>query len=198
MAVDLLAPVPGMRVLDACAAPGGKSCHLLERSDLNLLAVERDASRVGRIRENQRRLGLPVAVCIGDATAPANWWNGEPFDRILLDAPCSASGVIRRHPDIKLHRRERDLEPLIAVQHKLLEALWPLLAPGGTLLYATCSILRAENQEVVQAFVNTHATADIERLTLPMGHPAGPGWQLLPGEAGLDGMYYARLSKRGS
>ncbi len=197
MAADLLSPAPGMRVLDACAAPGGKSCHLLERSDLHLLAIEREASRAERIHENQHRLGLPGAVCIGDARAPASWWDGQAFDRILLDAPCSATGVIRRHPDIKLHRRERDMKALVAVQHQLLEALWPLLAPGGTLLYATCSILHVENRQVVQAFVNTHATADIERFTLPAGRSAGPGWQLLPGEADLDGMYYARLGKRG-
>ncbi len=197
IAADLLSPASGMRVLDACAAPGGKTCHLLERSDLYLLAVEREASRAEHIRENQRRLGLPATVCIGDATVPASWWDGKAFDRILLDAPCSASGVIRRHPDIKLHRRERDLEALVAVQHQMLEALWPLLAPGGTLLYATCSILHAENREVVQAFMAAHSDAGIERRVLPAGHSAGPGWQLLPGEAGLDGMYYARLGKRG-
>ncbi|HEN46782.1 MAG TPA: 16S rRNA (cytosine(967)-C(5))-methyltransferase RsmB, partial [Mizugakiibacter sp.] len=196
IAVDLLSCASGMRVLDACAAPGGKSCHLLERNDLHLLAVEREVSRAERIRENQHRLGLPAVVCLGDATAPASWWDGEAFDRILLDAPCSASGVIRRHPDIKLHRRERDLEALVAVQHKLLAALWPLLVPGGRLLYATCSILRAENQHVVQTFVDTHVDAVVEHFSLPAGRSAGPGWQLLPGEADLDGMYYARLSKR--
>ncbi|HEX6612482.1 MAG TPA: 16S rRNA (cytosine(967)-C(5))-methyltransferase RsmB [Rhodanobacteraceae bacterium] len=196
-AADLTGVRDKMRVLDACAAPGGKACHLLERADLQLLALERESQRAVRIRENLARLHLGCEVRVGDAGEPSAWWNGKPFDRILLDAPCSATGVIRRHPDIKLHRRAEDIPVLAQQQRRMLEALWPLLQPGGRLLYATCSILRAENEEVIADFLRTHAGAEASPCELPAGHGAGAGWQILPGEGGLDGMYYAVLRKPG-
>lgn len=197
LAADLLDARDGMRVLDACAAPGGKACHLLERADLEVLALDREPQRATRIRENLARLHLQCEVRVGDAGEPAKWWDGKPFDRILLDAPCSATGVIRRHPDIKLHRRATDIAALAQQQRRLLDALWPLLNPGGKLLYATCSILRDENENVVADFLRTHADAETLRFTLPAGHEAGGGWQILPGDGGLDGMYYAVLRKCG-
>jgi len=195
-AADLLDLRDGSRVLDACAAPGGKACHMLERADVQLVALDADARRTDSIRANFERLGLPGNIQTGDAGEPAQWWDGQPFDRILLDAPCSATGVIRRHPDIKLHRRAGDIAQLARGQSRLLAALWPLLTPGGRLVYATCSVLRAENERVAGAFLDAHADARPEPCDLPVGHAAGPGRQILPGESGLDGMYYAILEKR--
>lgn len=200
LAADLLEVRDGMRVLDACAAPGGKTCHLLERASLELLAVDRSAERLAPLRENLERLHLSATVIAGDAADPAKWWDGRPFERILLDAPCTATGVIRRHPDIKLLRRATDVESLRSEQQRLLRALWPLLADGGRLLYATCSVLRAENQQVIDAFVSGEATA----ISVPIPEGFGPpgermvqgGVQILPGEAGMDGFYYACLEKR--
>ena len=145
---------PGQRVLDACAAPGGKTGHILEAAGgrSEVWAVDRDAARVGRVRENLDRLGLTAKLVTGDATAPQDWWDGRPFDRILIDAPCSATGVIRRHPDIKVLRRPADVDRVIGLQARLLRALWPLLAPGGRLVYATCSVLRRENDAQIAAF----------------------------------------------
>jgi 16S rRNA (cytosine967-C5)-methyltransferase len=197
LAADLLDAGDGMRVLDACAAPGGKACHLLERADLELLALDREPQRAARIGENLARLHLQCEVRVGDAGAASDWREGQTFDRILLDAPCSATGVIRRHPDIKLHRRAADIPALAQQQRKLLDALWPLLKAGGKLLYATCSILRAENEDIVAAFLRAHAEAEVVPFELPAGHDTGAGWQLLPGEGGLDGMYYAVLRKLG-
>jgi 16S rRNA (cytosine967-C5)-methyltransferase len=196
LAADLLDARDGMRVLDACAAPGGKTCHLLERADLQVLALERDSKRAARIRENLARLQLQCEVRVGDAGETSKWWDGKPFDRILLDAPCSATGVIRRHPDIKLHRRAVDIPALARQQRELLDALWPLLQFGGRLLYATCSLLRAENEDVIGAFLREHAEAEAVVLELPAGRTAGAGWQLLPGDGRLDGMYYAAIRKR--
>ena len=192
---DLLDLAAGQRVLDACAAPGGKTAHLLERADVEMLALDSDATRLPRVRENLARLGLEAEVVAGDAGAPQAWWDGRPFERILLDAPCSASGIVRRQPDIKLHRRTADIAPLAATQALLLQALWPLLAPGGRLLYATCSLLRAENESVLAGFLAGHD--DARALTLPadLGHAAGVGRQNLPGEGGMDGFYYALLEK---
>ncbi|HET6912079.1 MAG TPA: 16S rRNA (cytosine(967)-C(5))-methyltransferase RsmB [Rhodanobacteraceae bacterium] len=196
LAADLLDVRNGMRVLDACAAPGGKACHLLERADIQLLALDREPQRVIRIRENLARLHLQCEARVGDAAEPTAWWDGKPFDRILLDAPCSATGVIRRHPDIKLHRRADDIPALAQQQRTLLDALWPLLQPGGRLLYATCSILRAENEHVIADFLGARADARELPIELPAGHAAGAGWQILPGDGGLDGMYYAAIGKR--
>lgn len=195
-AADLLDLHGGQRVLDACAAPGGKTCHMLERAEVSVLALEREPGRAATIHANLNRLDLRCEVRIGDAGTPADWWDGKPFDRILLDAPCSATGVIRRHPDIKLHRRGSDIAPLAREQSRLLAALWPLLAPGGKLVYATCSVLREENERVIAALIEAHADTHALECDLPVGHPAGAGWQILPGEGGLDGMYYAVLRKR--
>jgi 16S rRNA (cytosine967-C5)-methyltransferase len=191
-----------LNVLDACAAPGGKSGHLLEISggDLSLVAVDSDESRIPSIAENLSRIGCDATLIAADASKPKEWWDGKPFDAILLDAPCSASGVIRRHPDIKLLRRESDLVDLAALQHALLEALWPLLAPGGRLLYATCSVIAAENDEVTGRFLTNHTDA-VENDVLPNNNirdlmrRKACGYQILPGSAGLDGFYYAALQK---
>ena len=197
LAAGLLAPQPGMRVLDACAAPGGKACHLLERYDgIRLAALDIAPARLGRVRDNLARLGLAAEVLQGDAAAPAGWWDGVPYERILLDAPCTGSGVVRRHPDIKLLRRPDDTAALGARQQALLDALWGLLAPGGRLLYATCSIWRAENGAQAAGFLRRHPDARAVDLGEPgWGRRAGPGRQLLSGEAGVDGFYYACLVK---
>lgn len=193
IAADLLDLRDGQRVLDACAAPGGKACHALERAKLELLALERDPARAASIEANLRRLGLQCVVRTGDADEPTTWWDDKPFDRILLDAPCSATGVIRRHADIKLHRRSTDIATLARAQQRLLGALWPLLAPGGRLVYATCSLLREENEAVIEAFLAAQPEARSDTFELPVGQRAGSGWQILPGEGGLDGMFYAVL-----
>jgi 16S rRNA (cytosine967-C5)-methyltransferase len=202
-AAVLLDVAPGQRVLDACAAPGGKAAHILERTPAaRLLALDVDAGRLARVRENFARLGLNGEIVAGDAAAPADWWDGRPFDRILLDAPCSATGVIRRHPDIRLHRTARDLARLAATQARLLDSLWPLLAPGGKLLYVTCSILPEENLQQIVAFLARHADA----RAWPLDHPGldrharfdGQGHQILPGTAGMDGFYYAGLVRTGA
>jgi 16S rRNA (cytosine967-C5)-methyltransferase len=193
-AAGLLALAEGQRVLDACAAPGGKSAHILECARVELLALERDPKRLARLAENLDRLGLRCRLQAGDAGRPETWWDGRPFDRILLDAPCSATGIIRRQPDIKLHRRASDVRALAAEQRRLLEALWPLLRRGGRLVYVTCSVLRAENAAPVAAFLRAHADAR------PL--PGPPGWrtvdvgaQNLPGDAEMDGFFYAVLEK---
>jgi 16S rRNA (cytosine967-C5)-methyltransferase len=197
LAAGLLAPATGMRVLDACAAPGGKACHLLERyPGIELTALDIAPLRLARIRENLDRLGLEARLIAGDACDPPSWWDGRPFERILLDAPCTGSGVVRRHPDIKLLRRAADIEGLAARQRALLASLWPLLAPGGRLLYATCSVFRAENAAVVAGFLKANPNARAVDLGEPgWGRRAGPGRQILPGEAGVDGFYYACLMR---
>jgi 16S rRNA (cytosine967-C5)-methyltransferase len=197
LAAGLLEHGPGMRVLDACAAPGGKTGHLLERCpDIELTALDISPGRLERIRENLARLGLEAQVLAGDARDPSAWWDGKPYDRILLDAPCTGSGVVRRHPDIKLLRRPEDVEAMAQQQRALLEALWPLLAPGGRLLYATCSVFRAENAARAAEFLAQHPEARAVDLGEPgWGRRAGPGRQLLTGEAGVDGFYYACLTR---
>jgi len=194
-AADLMDLHDGLRVLDACAAPGGKTCHMLERAAFQLLALERESARADSIRSNLGRLTLACELRAGDAGDPVAWWDGNAFDRILLDAPCSATGVIRRHPDIKLHRRAGDIPALAREQSRLLEALWPLLAREGRFVYATCSVLREENERVVGAFLDAHPDAQPVPCDLPVGRAARAGWQILPGEGGLDGMYYAVLTK---
>ena len=188
-AAPLLSLAAGQRVLDACAAPGGKTGHILEviggRGDV--WAVDRDAERIGRVRENLDRLGLEAKLVTGDAAAPDGWWDGRPFDRILIDAPCSATGVIRRHPDIKILRRPADIDRAVLLQARLLRALWPLLEPGGRLVYATCSVLRRENAAQIDAFrAQEPAIEPVEGVA---------SLQLKPEEAGGDGFYYAGLRK---
>ena len=199
LAVQLLEVQPGMRVLDACAAPGGKTGHLLERTPelAELLALDQDAERLQRVRENLDRLGLQARLKAADAGAVEAWWDGQPFDRILLDAPCSATGVIRRHPDIKVLRRASDVAGLVLQQRRLLEALWPLLMPGGMLVYCTCSVLRAENTDQLQAFLGAHPDARERAITATWGHACIVGRQLLPGEQDMDGFYYACIQKQG-
>jgi 16S rRNA (cytosine967-C5)-methyltransferase len=181
---------PGQRVLDACAAPGGKAAHILETADLELTAIDADAARTERISRNLERLGLAARrVVHADCRQPAQWWDGVPFDRILADVPCSASGVVRRHPDIKWLRRAQDVAAFAARQAAILDALWQVLGPGGKLLYVTCSVFPQENEAVVDAFLRRAPHAG--RLELADGRPA----QWLPG-AEHDGFYYALIQKR--
>jgi 16S rRNA (cytosine967-C5)-methyltransferase len=194
-AAGLLDARSGMRVLDACAAPGGKAAHILETADVDVLALDRDPQRLPRMHENFARLGLAADVRAGDAGEPSSWWDGRRFDRILLDAPCSASGIIRRQPDIKLHRRASDIPALAAQQTRLLDALWPMLAPGGRLVYATCSLLAAENAACINGFLARHADALAQPVALDW-HIAGAGMQNLPGDGGMDGFFYAIVDKR--
>ncbi|TCO81460.1 16S rRNA m(5)C-967 methyltransferase [Plasticicumulans lactativorans] len=197
LAAELLDAAPGMRVLDACAAPGGKTCHLLERTPgLDLLALDIDGERLGRVRANLDRLGLHAELRTADALAPVTWWDGRAFDRILLDAPCSATGVIRRHPDIKALRSAADIAVLAERQLALLGALWPLLRVGGMLLYATCSILSRENDQTLAEFLRTHPDALALPITAAWGRGGEHGRQILPGGEDMDGFYYARLVRR--
>ena len=201
LAAGWLGAEPGERVLDACSAPGGKACHILELepSLLELVAVDNSASRLLRVRENLVRLGLEARLVEGDAGAPEGWWDGRPFDRILLDAPCSGTGVIRRHPDIKWLRRAADITAAAQTQRRLLQALWPLLKPGGVLLYAVCSVLPEEGEQQVRGFIAEQQDVRAEPLTLSgMVEPAAPrsGISLATGSrGGMDGFYYARLRK---
>ena len=196
LAEVLLDAADGMRVLDACAAPGGKTCHLLERHTLALTAVELEARRAQRIRDNLKRLKLEAVLKVADVAEVQSWWDGEPYQRILLDAPCSASGVVRRHPDVKLRRTPQEVATAVGLQAKLLGALWPLLAPGGKLLYVTCSVFRRENAAQIAAFLAGHPDAAALPLEAPWGVSAGPGRQVLTGQGGMDGFYYACLEKR--
>jgi 16S rRNA (cytosine967-C5)-methyltransferase len=197
LAAGLLDLAPGQRVLDACAAPGGKTAHILESEpDLGgLTAIDIDASRMQRVADNLSRAGLQAELLQGDATAPASWWDGAPYERILLDAPCSATGVIRRHPDIKLLRKPGDIAPLALQQSRLLQALWPLLAPGGMLLYCTCSVLAEENTRQIEAFLASTRDARETPVEAAWGHAGTHGRQLLPGDNEMDGFYFACLYK---
>ncbi len=196
----LMAAKPGP-ILDACAAPGGKTGHILEIGGTDVTAVDSDEERLGRVTENLIRLGVDATIVRGDASKPQEWWDETPFDAILLDAPCSATGVIRRHPDIRLLRRASDIEALSALQERILGALWPTLAPGGRLLYVTCSVLTAENDAVVKRFLETNSDA-VEDTVLPNNNirdlmrRKACGYQVLPGTAGMDGFYYACLVKK--
>ena len=197
MTAPLLLLHDGQRVLDACAAPGGKTGHILESGARleEVVALDNDAGRLEKVADNLQRLQLVASLVAADAAEPAGWWDGRAFDRILLDAPCSASGVVRRHPDIKILRRADDLADLGRQQQRLLDALWPLLATGGILLYVTCSVFRRENADVVHNFLAGHADARELPLDVEWGHPQPVGRQLLPGEHGMDGFYFARLVK---
>jgi 16S rRNA (cytosine967-C5)-methyltransferase len=190
LAAELLDVADGMRVLDACAAPGGKTLHLLELADLDLTALDHDAKRLRKVEQNLGRLGLRAQCVVGDAASPRTWWDGKPFQRILADVPCSASGVVRRHPDIKWLRRESDIAQFAAQQAIILDALWLCLEQGGKLLYVTCSVFAEENQQQIAAFLARHANARL--LPLP-GH-ADRDLQLLPNQE-HDGFYYALLAK---
>jgi len=190
-AARLLDVSDGMRVLDACAAPGGKTTHILESADVQMVAVDKDEKRLRRVAENLQRLGLSAQLVQGDAAEPEGWWDGEPFQRILADVPCSASGVVRRHPDIKWLRRSTDIAGFAAQQLEILRALWRLLAQDGKLLYVTCSVFRQENEEVVGAFLAQQP----EARRLPIALPDVSSGQLLPDNQ-HDGFFYALLHKQ--
>ncbi len=196
LAAEILEITPNLRVLDACAAPGGKTAHILElQSNVELVAVDRDVARLQLVRDNLQRLHLSANCLSADVADVRQWWDGKLFDRILLDAPCSASGVIRRHPDIKLLRRADDLEKLAKEQLRLLTAIWDLLKPDGLLVYATCSIFSIENVDVLQAFLATHGSAREEKIKANWGIECTIGRQIFPGTHDMDGFYYARLKK---
>lgn len=180
----LLDPAPGSRVLDACAAPGGKTAHLLERADLDLLALDLKPARCRRIAESLARLGLQASLKAADCARPAGWWDGRPFDAVLADVPCTASGVVRRNPDAKWLRRDADVAGFAATQARILDALWQVVRPGGKLLYATCSVFPEENGEQIRRFLATRPDArrDHEEQILPT--------------ADHDGFFYCRLEKR--
>lgn len=199
LAAHLLDVQPGHRVLDVCAAPGGKAAHILElQSNIGeLVAVDIDENRMLRVSENLRRLDLQATLVLADATKPEDWWDGKPFDRILLDAPCSATGVIRRHPDIKLLRRDSDIAALTILQKTILNAIWPLLAPSGMLLYATCSVIKQENEDRMLEFLSTHEDASELRIdSSEWGVSRECGRQILTGKSSMDGFYYARIIKQ--
>lgn len=189
----LLEPQDNERILDLCAAPGGKTTHILEIAPkANVLAVDIDEQRLSRVHENLQRLGMQAEVCQGDGRKPEEWCGEQQFDRILLDAPCSATGVIRRHPDIKWLRRDRDIAELASLQREILQAVWPRLKSGGTMIYATCSILPEENHQQIAAFLAEHDDAIAEKL--PQGEING--WQVFPSVDGGDGFFYAKLMKK--
>lgn len=199
LAAYLVEPQAGERILDCCAAPGGKTMHLLElQPQLKLVqALDIEAQRLERVEQNCQRLGLKAQIICGDASKPEQWWDGEQYDKILLDAPCSATGVIRRHPDIKWLRKAKDIEALSELQAKIIDAIWPLLKPGGTLVYATCSILKQENEQQIQAFLQRQSQAQHMQIEASQNAQAQSqlGWQLLPGEWQQDGFYYCKLRK---
>ncbi len=191
----------GYRVLDLCAAPGGKTCHILEHYPTldNLVAVEVDEQRMQRVSENLQRLklGSRAKLVVADARDSKDWWDGERFDRILIDAPCSASGVIRRHPDIKTLRRDTDIAPLNKLQFEILMSAWQMLKPGGELLYITCSIFKDENQDQVTNFLSKNQDAREMSIDVNWGEACEHGRQLFPGEGDADGFYFCRLKKAG-
>ncbi|RLV60897.1 16S rRNA (cytosine(967)-C(5))-methyltransferase RsmB [Parashewanella curva] len=192
----LLEPKDNELILDACAAPGGKTCHILEQAPrAQVVAVDFDDKRLDRVNENLSRLNLSARTIHGDAANIDEWWHGDKFDRILLDAPCSATGVIRRHPDIKWLRQSKDIEELAKLQAQILDHCWQWLKPGGTLLYATCSILPEENCQQIAAFLARTSDAKLEGLE-EQNNPDTIGWQITPGESNMDGFYYARLKKQ--
>ncbi|WP_371187409.1 16S rRNA (cytosine(967)-C(5))-methyltransferase RsmB [Thalassotalea maritima] len=194
MAAPLLASQAGENILDCCAAPGGKTCHILELTpDLDLVtAIDVEPERLTRVEQNLDRLGLSAKVIAADASKPDSWFDGQLYDRILLDAPCSGTGVIRKNPDIKWLRRREDIDALVVLQQQILAAMWSLLKPGGTLLYATCSILPQENKQQIERFINDNNDATL----LPLEQSDDPlGWQILPGDDGMDGFFYAKFQK---
>ena len=196
LARDLLEPRAGERILDACAAPGGKTAHLLESChDIDLTVLDRQTLRVEQIQQTLTRLGLSARTRVADATRTDDWWDGKKFNKILLDAPCSATGVIRRHPEIKWLRSSEQVETAVQTQATLLKALWPLLESGGIFVYATCSILKRENELQVERFLEQYADAVVQMPAVGWGIAAAGGRQILPGEAQMDGFFYAVLRK---
>jgi 16S rRNA (cytosine967-C5)-methyltransferase len=197
LAASLMSLKPGLRVLDACCAPGGKTCHILEtESQLTAcIALDVDERRLKRVEENLKRQQVHAQVLQGDALHPEQWWNKHLFDRILLDAPCSATGVIRRHADIKLLRTDDEIAAIVHVQYKMMRALWPLLAPQGILVYATCSVLPEENEQHIARFVAEYPKCRILPIAGQWGRDTGHGRQILPGEHGMDGFFYSVLIK---
>ena len=196
LAAQLLDVQPGQRILDACAAPGGKTGHILELAEaVELIAADRQANRMARVTDNLQRLKLRAQCQVLDSSRPPSAWLQQPFDRILLDVPCSATGVMRRHPDIRLLRRPDDIPALVQRQAALLRAVWPCLKVGGRLLYATCSMLPSENQDQIIAFVQQHPDAQVVPMNLTWGHTCALGRQIYPGEQTMDGFYYALLTK---
>ena len=201
LAAPLLAPKKGERILDTCAAPGGKTIHLLEVEPeiAELVAIDIDPARLQKVQENLDRCqpSNKVKLVAADASDPSSWWDGIPFDKILLDAPCSALGVIRRHPDIKCLRRQQDITALVKQQANLLKSSWPLLAKGGYLLYATCSILKVENERQVNHFIDRNSDANIVNIDAEWGSAVSVGRQILAGESNMDGFYFALIQKLG-
>lgn len=200
MAAAWLDAQPGERILDACAAPGGKTCHLLETApETRVLALDRSAKRLERVKQSAKRLGFDgekrLEIQQGDAADPSAWWDGQVFDRILLDAPCTALGVIRRHPEIKWLRSPEQVNEAVALQATLLNRLWPTLKPGGILVYATCSVLGDENSRQIKRFLEDHEDAQALDPEVAYGHAGEAGVQILPGESDMDGFYYARIKK---
>jgi 16S rRNA (cytosine967-C5)-methyltransferase len=196
LAAHYIKPEQGESILDCCAAPGGKTCHLIEyQPDIaKTVALEIDEKRSLRIGENLVRLGHNADIVVGDASTPEKWWDGQLFDRILLDAPCSATGIIRRHPDIKWLRKAKDIDELVNLQKRILDAIWPLIKPGGTMLYVTCSVLPEENHLQIRGFLTRTSNALLDS-TFYNDSVDKPGKQILPGYQQMDGFYYARLLK---
>jgi 16S rRNA (cytosine967-C5)-methyltransferase len=196
LARDLLAPEAGDRILDACAAPGGKTAHLLETcADIDLTVLDRQASRVEQIHQNLERLGLKADTVVADLADVKSWWKGQGFNKILLDAPCSATGVIRRHPEIKWLRSRDDVDAVVKIQADLLDASWSVLEAGGMLVYATCSVFKRENESQVERFLQRHSDAKLEKPTVEWGMVRPFGTQIFPGESRMDGFFYAVLRK---
>ncbi len=198
LAAELIELEAGQEVLDLCAAPGGKTCHILEIAPdgVSVTAVDISPTRLQKVRENLDRLGLDASLYPGDAAEPSGEWAEKEYDRILLDVPCSATGVIRRHPDIKLLRREEDISSLADLQQKIVQSAWSLLKPGGVLLYVTCSLLPQENERQIEYFMANNSDAVELPIEGPWGHARNYGRQTLPGEASMDGFFYAQLQKR--
>ena len=197
LAAPFLELKTGQQVLDAGAAPGGKAIHMLESAEIDLLVLDSEVERIELIKQNLERCQRQAKVVVGDAREAAALAQRQSFDRILLDAPCSAAGVVRRHPDIALHRSAADIEQLVKLQAELLDALWALLSPGGRLLYATCSIWPEENELQVVEFLQRHEDAQKQKITLEGAIATAHGLQILPGFSGMDGFFYAAISKQG-
>jgi len=196
LARDLMEPKKGDRILDACAAPGGKAAHLLESCPgIELTVLDRQTKRVEQIHQTLDRLGLSADTMVADAVDVQSWWKGKKFHKILLDAPCSATGVIRRHPEIKWLRSATQIDAVVKIQADLLKALWPLLETGGTLVYATCSVLKRENNLQIQQFLERNSDAIAHVPAVEWGTAEAFGRQIMPGEAQMDGFFYAVLRK---